>query len=105
MHSTIQRTPNSNSVQTSAPAVRCSRLASLRMAPDGYAYGVTGRDGHCKLLQFDPLKEKYKLLGEITDGHESCWQAHDVTITTDNVIYACENDNPNRSGYLWEIKL
>ena len=82
-----------------------SRLASLRMAPDGYAYGVTGRDGHCKLLQFDPLKEKYKLLGEITDGHESCWQAHDVTITTDNVIYACENDNPNRSGYLWEIKL
>ena len=84
---------------------RRSRLASLRMAPDGYAYGVTGRDGHCELLQFDPLKEKYKLLGGIIDGKEHCWQAHDVAITADNVIYACENDNPNRSGYLWEIKL
>ena len=82
---------------------RRSRLSSLRMAPDGYAYGVTGRDGDCELLQFDPRKEKYKLLGRLTDGKENCWQVHDVAITAKGVIYACENDNLQRGGYLWEI--
>lgn len=84
---------------------RRSRLASLRLGPDGYAYGVVGRDGNCELLQFDPNKLTYKLLGEIADGSEKCWQVHDVAITEDGTIYACENDNPYRSGYLWEIKL
>jgi len=82
-----------------------SRLASLRMAPDGYAYGITGRDGHCELLRFDPVKKEFRLLGEIVDGNERCWQVHDISITPELVIYACENDNPYRAGYLWEIIL
>ena len=84
---------------------RQSRLASLRMAPDGYAYGITGQDGKCELLQFDPQNNKYNLLGEIIACGEHCWQVHDLAITDDGVIYACENDNPERSGYLWEIQL
>ena len=33
---------------------RRSRLTSLVMAPDGHAYGITGRDGQCQLLRFHP---------------------------------------------------
>ncbi len=84
---------------------RRSRLASLRLGPDGMAYGVVGRDGACQLLKFDPRAEKYELLGEVRAGEDVCWQVHDVAITPDGVIYAGENDNPYRSGYLWEIKL
>ena len=41
----------------------------------------------------------------MVDGDEPAWQIHDVTITPDGVMYAGENDNPRRSGYLWEITL
>ncbi|MCM8815382.1 MAG: hypothetical protein NC931_05320, partial [Candidatus Omnitrophica bacterium] len=84
---------------------RKSRLASLKMAPDGCAYGVVGKEGYCQLLRFDPFKGSFHLLGEIEYGGEKCWQVHDIAITQDFVIYACENDNPYRASYLWEISL
>ena len=84
---------------------RPSRLSSLRMAVDGLAYGVVGKEGNCELISFDPKKEKFKILAPIIDGDAKCWQIHDVTITPDGTIYAGENDNPYRSSYLWEIKL
>jgi hypothetical protein len=84
---------------------RRSRLTTLRLGPDGAAYGVTGRDGRCNVLRFDPQTEKYELLGLVVDGEAACWQVHHLAITPDGTIYACENDNPYRSGYLWEISL
>jgi hypothetical protein len=84
---------------------RSSRLASLRLAADGAAYGIIGREGHCQVLRFDPRSEKYELLGAVSDGQDSAWQIHDLCISPEGVIYACENDNPRRSGYLWEIHL
>lgn len=86
-------------------AGRRSRLASLALGPDGAAYGVTGRDGRCDVIRFDPRRETYKLLGAVAEGKTACWQVHCVTMTPDGTIFACENDNPGRSGYLWEIKL
>lgn len=86
---------------------RRSRLASMCVGPDGLAYGITGRDGECEILQFDPRQETYKLLGPLKESRTgfSAWQIHDVCMTPGGVLYAAENDNPNRSGYLWEIKL
>jgi hypothetical protein len=86
-------------------ADRPSRLTTLRLAPDGLAYGVTGRAGCCEVIRFDPRTEQYALLGPVVDGNEPCWQVHDVSITPDGVMYAGENDHPRRSGYLWEIQL
>ncbi len=85
---------------------RPSRLASMVVAPDGYAYGVTGRQGKCELLKFDFKNDRYELLGSIIDEDgEPCWQVHDIVLAADGTFYACENDNPHRSGYLWEIKI
>ncbi len=84
---------------------RRSRLTTLQLGPDGAAYGVTGRDGRCEVIRFDPETEEYELIGEVADGDVSCWQVHDVAVASDGTIYAGENDNPYRSGYLWEIKL
>ena len=86
-------------------AGRRSRLAALSLGPDGAAYGVTGRDGKCEVIRFDPRTEECELLGPVADGDVSCWQVHDVAVASDGTIYAGENDNPYRSGYLWEITL
>lgn len=84
-----------------------SRLAALAVGPDGCAYGVTGRDGNCELLRLDFRRDKYRLQGTIKDDRtkENCWQIHDVAFSRDGLLYAGENDNPSRSGYLWEIEL
>jgi len=83
-----------------------SRLASLRLGPDGMAYGVVGREGHTQVLRFDPRSERYELLGPlVTSDGVRCWQVHDVALTPDGTLYAAENDNPHRSGYLWEVTL
>ena len=86
-------------------ADRPSRLASMAMGPDGCAYGVTGRAGRCQLLRFDFVRTRYELLGPVDGDGEACWQVHDVCFAGDAMLYACENDNPRRSGYLWEIQL
>jgi hypothetical protein len=84
---------------------RRSRLSSLRMGHDGFAYGIVGRDGNCEILRFDPKAETYEILGKLSDGNEDAFQVHDVAITPKGVLYACENDNPYRSSYLWEVEL
>ena len=85
---------------------RPSRLSSMVVASDGYAYAVTGREGKCELLRFDFKNTSYELIGKIVDEDgEACWQVHDIVAADDGTLYACENDNPYRSSYLWEIKL
>jgi hypothetical protein len=82
---------------------RRSRLTSLALGPDGCAYGVTGRDGHCQLLRFDFRNDRFALIGRIREENEDCFQAHHVVFADDGTLYVCENDVPHRSAYLWEI--
>lgn len=86
-------------------ADRPSRLTSLVVADDGCAYGITGRAGRCELLRFDFRNNKHELLGPIRDAAgEAMWQCHHLVLTDDGVLFACENDHPRRSGYLWQIE-
>jgi hypothetical protein len=87
-------------------ADRRSRLASLRLHPDGCAYGITGRDGDCRLLRVDPVTGAFEVAGDaIVDADGvAMWQCHDLTFAPDGTIYAGENDHPHRSSYLWEIR-
>lgn len=105
IHRIDTKTGKAEHVCTPIPDRR-SRLAALARADDGFAYGVTGRDGKCELLRFDPKTEKYELLGDIVDEDgKACWQVHHTIVLPDGTIYAAENDNVYRSSYLWEIKI
>lgn len=85
---------------------RPTRLASLVKAEEGLAYGVVGKAGRCELARFLYQKGRCEIIGPVRDAEGTAmWQCHDVVLTSDNVIYACENDNVERSGYLWEICL
>lgn len=83
---------------------RPSRLTNLVAHTDGYAYGITGRDGRCQVIQYDQSKGTWKLGEEIVDEQgEALWQCHDLAITPEGTIFAGENDHPRRSSYLWEL--
>lgn len=83
---------------------RPSRLAAMATGPDGLAYGVTGRNGNCEVIRFDFRRGKYELIGKVADQNgEPCFQIHHVSFAADGTLYACENDVPYRSSYLWEI--
>lgn len=85
-------------------ADRPSRLSSMTLGRDGLAYGVTGCAGKCELLRFDFKNSKYELLGGIKDQDgEPLFQVHNIVRADDGTLYACENDVPHRSSYLWEI--
>jgi hypothetical protein len=85
---------------------RPSRLASLSLAGDGFAYGVTGRAGATDLLRFDPRTDAWELLGPVVDADgERPYQVHQVVAVGPRTLFAGENDNPRRSSYLWEIGL
>ncbi|MBN2293805.1 MAG: hypothetical protein JXM70_15360 [Pirellulales bacterium] len=85
---------------------RPSRLASLVKTEDGVAYGICGRHGKCELIRIFYKKGEFESLGEVVDSEgETMYQCHDIIATDDGTLYACENDNPRRSGYLWEIVL
>lgn len=85
---------------------RPSRLSSLAKAEDGIAYGVTGREGRCELMRVRYTDGTFEKLGELRDEEGNVlWQCHDIVMTDDGVLYVCENDNPYRSSYLWEIEL
>jgi hypothetical protein len=85
---------------------RRSRLTSLAVTADGVAYGITGRDGRCELMRVDYRRGTFELLGGVVDADgEPMFQCHDILMTEDGILYACENDNPRRTSYLWEIRL
>lgn len=82
---------------------RLSRLSSMTVMDNGDAIGVTGRDGNCQLFRFSPGNDHVKIIGDIVDCDGlHLWQCHDI-ISVGNSVYICENDNPCRSSYLWEV--
>jgi hypothetical protein len=83
-----------------------SRLTSMVSCGDGTAYGVTGREGECELMRLYYRTGKFEKLGPIRD-ETGCvmWQCHHLVAAGDDTLYLCENDNPYRSAYLWEVRL
>ena len=51
----------------------------------------------------DPEPPAEELLAKM--DREPCRHVHDILTTPDGAFYACENGNPYRSSYLWEIRL
>lgn len=88
--------------------VKSCRLAGLvRSKKDGLLYGIAGEDDDVQLFAYDTEKEKLMDVVPFYDriSGERPVRIHHAVITDDNVIYAGENDNRNRPGYLWECIL
>ncbi len=99
--------PDSAEVVLLGAPVPPARIAAFAVGKDGFLYGIGGRFGNASLFRMDLESEEYELIGRIRDTEtgDCAWQIHDMDISEDGVIFAGENDNPNRSSYLWEIQL
>jgi len=82
------------------------RMAGMKYGSDGMIYLATGLSPS-HIVRFDPKKDTFEVLGPIRDQKtgDQAFQIHDMCITKDGTIYAGENDNFARSGYLWQCKI
>jgi hypothetical protein len=82
-----------------------SRMAHLTHGPDGRLYGVHGSYGNTVAFAYDTGRSEFEIISSLRDEEsgEVCHCAHSVSVSLDGRIFVGENDNPNRSSYLWEI--
>jgi len=81
------------------------RMAAMECGADGAIYMACGRPA-ARIVKFYPGEDRFEILGEIRDEKlgDQAFQIHDLCIAADGTIYAGENDNFRRSGYLWECR-
>lgn len=84
-----------------------SRLTGLAQTADGRIYGVGGDHHRVHIFSYNIETARFENCGAVFDPEtgESPERIHDLAMTTDGVLFAGENDNPCRSGYLWECRL
>jgi streptogramin lyase len=82
------------------------RMAGMACGADGTITLACGRPA-AHLVRFFPADDRFEVLGEIRDDTigDRAYQIHDICIASDGTIYAGENDNFRRSGYLWECRV
>ncbi len=57
------------------------------------------------LQLFDPDSSTYTyVLFDVATREARCFRPHDIALR-DGVCYVGETDNPERTGYLWEVPL
>jgi len=85
-----------------------SRLTYLAIGPDGMLYGAAGASYQTTVaFRYDRQARRFEVLGRMLDPaiNKSCFIVHHVCMTSDCTMYAAETDNPDRAGYLWELKI
>jgi streptogramin lyase len=82
------------------------RMAGMECGADGAIYLACGRPT-AHIVKFSPGEDRFEVLGRIRDDRtgDQAFQIHDICIASDGTIYAGENDNFRRSGYLWECRI
>lgn len=83
------------------------RLAGLCYRPqDGLLWGATGDNGQTELFAYDPRADKLMLMRPFADAKgERPEKIHQMICTDDGTLYAGENDNETRAGYLWSCEI
>jgi hypothetical protein len=83
------------------------RLTGLVQAADGRLIGVGGDHHQVHLFAYDLEIGAFEDCGTVFDPQtgESPERIHDLALAAGGVLFAGENDNPRRSGYLWECRL
>jgi hypothetical protein len=83
------------------------RMTGLALGRDGQIYGVAGDCERARVFSYDRESGRFTNWGGIFDPAlgEGPERTHDIALTDDYVLFAGENDNPRRSGFLWECRL
>ncbi len=84
------------------------RLPALAFQPgSGLLYGIAGEHYNTRLFAYDTAKNELLFAQDVVCGEDGQRpdRIHHMVFAGPNTIYAGENDNNDRSAYLWELSL
>ena len=93
-------------VEKIADVMAAGRFPALALR-DGILYGGGGMNGRTELVRFDTRSgtiDRYSELVEPESG-ETPARIHEIAVAADHALYLGENDNHQRSSYLWSVRL
>ena len=97
----------SDRVEKLAKVMATGRFPALGVAADGTVYGAGGMNGHTQLMRYRPAQGTLESFARLRDPElgEGPARIHDLAIGPDHTLFLAENDNHQRSSYLWTARL
>lgn len=94
-------------VEKIAHVMATGRFPALTIAGDGTLYGAGGMKGHTQIMRFRPAADRVESFFNLRDSRRDDGPAriHEIAVDADHRLYLAENDNHERSSYLWTARL
>jgi hypothetical protein len=94
-------------VEKIAHVIASARLPALAIAEDGTLYGAGGMNGYAQIVRWKPGAGQLDSFFHLRDPEigEGPARIHEMAVDRNHCLYLGENDNHDRSSYLWTAKL
>jgi hypothetical protein len=89
-----------------ANAINTGRFPAMSIL-DGILYGAGGMNGQTQLVRWRMTSERLELFRDLVDEKigERPARIHELAVDHEHRLYLGENDNHQRSSYLWSVRL
>ncbi|MBI4581567.1 MAG: hypothetical protein HY718_17850 [Planctomycetes bacterium] len=96
-----------DAVEKMANVMATGRFPGLTVAEDGTLYGAGGMKGHTQVIRYRPGDERIDSFFDLVDPaiNDGPARIHELAVDRDHQLYLAENDNHQRSSYLWTARL
>ena len=94
-------------VEKIANVMENGRFPALGFGRGGELFGAGGMRGQCHVCRFDPATQKLEVWSDLEDveRQEKPARIHGLAISRDGTVWLGENDNHERSSYLWSMRI
>jgi hypothetical protein len=94
-------------VEKLANVMATGRFPALAVAEDGTLYGAGGMKGHTQVIRYRPGDDRIDGFFNLIDPTigEGPARIHELAVDREHELYLAENDNHQRSSYLWTCRL
>ncbi len=94
-------------VEKMANVMATGRFPALAVAGDGTIYGAGGMKGHTQVIRYRPGEGKIESFSDLVDPkiNDRPARIHELALDAKHRLYLAENDNHQRSSYLWSATL
>ena len=98
---------HTNHVEKLAQVMAAGRFPALAFGSDGTLFGAGGMKGFTQVMRLrsesDRIESFYPVSDPVTNDGPA--RIHELAVDRQNVLYLAENDNHQRSSYLWTARL
>ena len=94
-------------VEKIANVMESGRFPALGFGRGSEIFGAGGMRGQCHVCRFDPTTLKLDVWSDLEDveRQEKPARIHELAISSDGTVWLGENDNHERSSYLWSMRI